>query len=176
MNRRSLLSYLGASTLGGFLGNLLGLRLKPEACPTTFPNTDELKDHVKNLVLKCPKCGLTFDPIHESKAFDEHKHLPNIITPDHPEAQNVEVIGVDGRPVKCVFEVYPRLKAGHQWKLRPSRECSRARREMYTKLNKRPLPSAILELDESGEPIAIPFSYSHLRMKDGRDVLEVFGV
>lgn len=88
-----------------------------------------------------------------------HKLFPEIITPDHPEAIHIEVIDEFGNVMPGVCEVNTRTKLAKQY--RKSRNSDGV---------------GYLELDKDHNPIIDKVPYSHLRMKDGRDVYKTLSV
>lgn len=189
MKRRSFFGWLGAAIAGGFAGllgretqeqKLLRLIREAEKDPSAwrvYASGEDVTKDVRDLVLRCKKCGARYDPISEKRRFDEHvaqcRVLPETLDTDHPEARNIEVIGLDGKPMPLVRAVNTRTKTAQQYRRLIQTDEDRRR---YAAAAFPPPATAIVQDPVTMEPLVFDAPYDHLRLRDGRDVLEVLGV
>lgn len=175
MKRRNFLAWCGAASIWGFFGGLL--RRKPPIKGWYFEEVQGFTIvNKRSLYLRCDKCGAQYDPVSEDKKFHAHRAqcraLPRTIDTNHPESLRIEVIGLDGEPMPMVRKVDTKSKKAEQYR----RRTAKSSREWYAKRGEIP-PQTVTALDpKTHEPIVDVVPYSHLRMKDGRDVMEALGV
>ncbi len=154
MKRRSFLAWCGATGFLAFLGRLFAPPRKP--------------------ALK----GWYFEEIEGFVIVNRQslKRLPKIIDTDHPESLHIEVLDAKGAPIGRVRAVDTKLMMAKQYVGQPIPEEERFAHA--TRLGARqPPPAWRFDVDPSTGQIQMQWvPYARLRMRDGRDVLEVLGV
>jgi hypothetical protein len=106
----------------------------------------------------------------DPEAWMIYPTLPEIITATHPEALHLEVIDDEGEVMGAVRMINTKTKLAEQYRRRVPTPSE------YEKADRTGIPVQSIAVNDLYEPIIDTVPYARLRMKDGRDVMEVFRI